>query len=115
MLVPLTIIGVPFECTLDYVGPLVKTARGHQYILVIVDYVTRYPEAIPLWAEVSKGIAWGLFHLFSRVGIPNEILTDQGTEFMSRLMKDLCALLQIKQIWTSVFFPQTDRLIEQFN
>jgi transposase InsO family protein len=49
------------------------------------------------------------------VGIPNEILTDKGTEFMCRLMKDLCALLQIKQIRISVFHPQMDGLIERFN
>lgn len=84
-------------------------------MLVIVDYATRYPKAIPLRTAVSKGIAWELFHGFSRVGIPNEILTDQGAEFMSRLMKELCALLQIKQIRTSVFHPQTDGLVERFN
>eukprot|EP00063_Salmo_salar_P085398 XP_014060233.1 PREDICTED: trace amine-associated receptor 1-like [Salmo salar] len=63
---------------MDIVRPLVKTARGHRYILVMVDYASRYPEAIPLRAAVSKGIAQELFHLFSRVGIPNEILTDQA-------------------------------------
>ena len=64
---------------------------------------------------VSKGIARELFHLFSQVGLPHEILTDQGTEFMSCLMKELCALLQIKQIQTSVFHPQTDGLVRRFN
>jgi transposase InsO family protein len=64
---------------------------------------------------VFTGIARELFNLFSRVGIPNEILTNQGTEFMSRLMKELCALLQIKQIRTSVFHPQMDGFVEHFN
>jgi IS30 family transposase len=76
---------------MDIVRPLVKMARGNRYILVIVDYATRYPEAISLRVAVSKGIAREMFHLFSRVGIPNEILTDQGTEFMSHLMKDVCS------------------------
>jgi len=43
---------------MDLVGPLPKSARGHQYILVILDYATRYPEAIPLCTMASKGIAW---------------------------------------------------------
>ena len=48
-LVPLPIIGVPFErVAKDLVGLLVKTVRGHQYILVIMDSATRYPEAILL-------------------------------------------------------------------
>ncbi len=48
-LIPLPIIEVPFECIgMDLVGPLPKSARGHKHILVIVDYSTRYPEAVPL-------------------------------------------------------------------
>jgi len=92
---------------MDLVGPLPKSARGHQYILVILDDATRYPEAIPLRTMASKGIARELM-MFSRVGIPEEILTDQGTPFMSRIMKDLCTLMNITHLRTSVYHPQTD-------
>ncbi|MGL5226167.1 MAG: hypothetical protein ACRC8Q_12735, partial [Aeromonas sp.] len=61
---------------MDLVGPLPKSSRGHEYILVIMDYATRYPEA---QKATSKAIAKELFLMFSRVGIPMEILTDQGT------------------------------------
>ncbi|KAL1261365.1 hypothetical protein QQF64_006630 [Cirrhinus molitorella] len=115
-LIPLPIIEVPFErIGMDLVGPLPKSARGHEHILVIVDYATRYPEAVPLRKATAKAIAQELFLLFSRVGIPAEILTDQGTPFMSRLMADLCRLLQVKQLRTSVYHPQTDGLVERFN
>ncbi len=115
-LIPLPIIEVPFEqIGMDLVGPLPKSARGHEHILVIVDYATRYPEAIPLRKATSKAIAQELFLLCSRVGIPSEILTDQGTPFMSRLMADLCRLLQVRQIKTTVYHPQTDGLVERFN
>ncbi len=115
-LIPLPIIEVPFErIGMDLVGPLPKSARGHEHILVIVDYAARYPEAITLRKATAKNIAQELFMLFSRVGIPAEILTDQGTPFMSRLMADLCRLLQVKQLRTTVYHPQTDGLIEQFN
>uniref|UniRef100_A0A9J7ZK80 ribonuclease H n=1 Tax=Cyprinus carpio carpio TaxID=630221 RepID=A0A9J7ZK80_CYPCA len=56
-----------------------------------------------------------LFLLSSRVGLPAEILTDQGTPFMSRIMADLCKLLKVRQIRTSVYHPQTDGLVERFN
>ncbi len=115
-LIPLPIIEVPFErIGMDLVGPLPKSARGHEHILVVVDYATRYPEAIPLRKATSKAIAQELFLLCSRVGIPAEILTDQGTPFMSRTMADLCRLLQVKQLRTSVYHPQTDGLVERFN
>ncbi len=108
-LIPLPIIEVPFErIGMDLVGPLPKSARGHEHILVVVDYATRYPEAIPLRKATSKAIAQELFLLCSRVGIPAEILTDQGTPFMSRTMADLCRLLQVKQLRTSRV-PPADR------
>ncbi|KAI2653740.1 Retrovirus-related Pol polyprotein [Labeo rohita] len=115
-LIPLPIIEVPFEqIGMDLVGPLPKSARGHEHILVVVDYATRYPEAVPLHKATAKNIARELFLLFSRVGLPSEILTDQGTPFMSRLMADLAHLLKVKQIRTSVYHPQTDGLVEKFN
>ncbi len=115
-LIPLPIIEVPFErIGMDLVGPLPKSARGHEHILVIVDYATRYPEAIPLQKATAKAIAHELFMLCSRVGIPAEILTDQGTPFMSQLMADLCRSLKVKQLRTTVYHPQTDGLIERFN
>ncbi|KAJ8375046.1 hypothetical protein SKAU_G00056260 [Synaphobranchus kaupii] len=115
-LIPLPIISIPFSrIGMDLVGPLPKSARGYQYILVILDYATRYPEAIPLRTMASKGIARELVMLFSRVRIPEEILTDQGTPFMSRIMKDLCKLMNITQLRTSVYHSQTDGLVERFN
>lgn len=63
----------------------------------------------------SKAIAQEMFLRFRRVGIPIEILTDQGTPFMSRLMADLCNQLKVKQLRTSVNHPQTDGLVKRFN
>lgn len=100
---------------MDLVGPLPKSAKGHQYILVLVDYATRYPEAVPLRKATTKAVARELFLLFSRVGIPKDLLTDQGTPFVSCLMADLCSLLQVHHLRTSVYHPQTDRLVERFN
>uniref|UniRef100_A0A8C5Q1T7 Gypsy retrotransposon integrase-like protein 1 n=1 Tax=Leptobrachium leishanense TaxID=445787 RepID=A0A8C5Q1T7_9ANUR len=115
-LIPLPVIDVPFErIAMDIVGPLEKSARGHQYILVILDYATRYPEAVPLRKANARNIARELVQVFARVGIPKEILTDQGTPFVSRLMKELCHLLKIQALKTSVYHPQTDGLVERFN
>ena len=115
-LIPLPIIETPFSrIAMDIVGPLPKSARGHRYILVIMDYATRYPEAIPLRTASAKAIAHELFILFSRVGICDEIITDQGTCFMSRVLKLLYDWLKVKRVRTSVYHPQTDGLVERFN
>ena len=115
-LIPLPIIETPFSrIGMDIVGPLPKSSRGHRYILVILDYATRYPEAIPLRSATGKVVAREMFLLFSRVGLPEGILTDQGSCFMSKVMKCLCQSLKVKQIRTSVYHPQTDGLVERFN
>ncbi len=113
---PLPLMEVPFErIGMDLIGPLERSARGHRFALVLVDYATRYPEAVPLRSISAKSVAEALFRLISRVGIPKEILTDQGTAFMSRTLKELYELLGIKSIRTSVYHPQTDGLVERFN
>lgn len=96
------------------VGPLPKSARGHQYILVMLDYATRYPEAIPLRKATAKQVVKVLFLLSSRVGISKEILTDQGTPFMSNIVKEMSNLLRIQQLRTSIYHPQTDGLVQRF-
>src|SRR4029434_2555654 len=78
------VIEVPFtRIAMDIVGPLERTQGGYKYILVICDYATRYPEAFPLRRVTARPIAQALLQLFSRVGIPKEIITDQGTAFLS--------------------------------
>ena len=79
-----------------------------------MDYATQYPEAVPLRNISAKSVAQALFQIFSRVGIPKEILTDQGTSFMSRTLRELYELFGIQSIRTSVYHPQTDGLVERF-
>ncbi len=100
---------------MDLIGPLERSARGHRFALVLVDYATRYPEAVALRNISAKSVAESLFSMISRVGIPKEILTDQGTAFMSRTIRELYELLGIKSVRTSVYHPQTDGLVERFN
>ncbi len=100
---------------MDLIGPLERSARGHRFALVLVDYATRYPEAVALRNISAKSVAEALFSMISRVGIPKEILTDQGTAFMSWTIRELYGLLGIKSVRTSVYHPQTDGLVERFN
>ena len=66
---------------MDVVGLLPTTASGNQYILVICDYATRYPAAYPLQTFTAPKVAENLVDFFSLHGTPQEILTDQGTNF----------------------------------
>ena len=115
-MIPLPIIREPFErIAMDIVGPLPRSRTGNRYILVICDYSTRYPEAVPLRTIDAEHVAKELIMFFSRVGIPREILTDQGANFTSGLLAELYRLLKIQPIKTSPYHPQTDGLVERFN
>ena len=114
-LVPLPVIEEPFtRIAMDIVGPLPRSSTGNKYILVVCDYATRYPEAIPMRTVDAEHVAEELVTMFARVGVPREILTDQGTNFMSKLLAELYNLLHIHPIRTSPY-PQTDGLVERFN
>ena len=112
-LVPLPIIDEPFSRIA--MGPLPRSRSGKKYILVICDYATRYPEAVALKSIEAECIAEELMKLFTRVGVPQEILTDQGSNFTSQLLAELYRLLHIRPIKTSPYHPQTDGLVERFN
>lgn len=87
-LIPLPIISIPFEhIGMDLIGPIPKSARGLDYILVILDYGTIYPRQSSYRKpppETSRGV-----------------ITNQGMPFMSLLMNDLCWLLQVKHLRSS--------------
>lgn len=91
------------------------TDRGNRYILTMVDYATRYPEAVALKSVEAETVAEALVTLFSRVGIPAEILSDQGSQFLSGVMKETSRLLSMSQLVTTPYHPMCNGLVEKFN
>lgn len=115
-MVPMPVIGTLFQCiAMDVVRPLLKTASGNQYVLVICDYATQYRAAYPLQTFTAPNVAERLIDFFSLHGIPSKILTDQETNFTSVLLKELYQLLGVKAITTSQYTSQTDELVGRFN
>ena len=111
------LIDVPFQrIAVDIVGPMFpRTDRGNKYILTIVDYATRFPEAVPLPSIEAERVAEALVNVFTRVGIPKEILTDMGSQFTSGVMQEVSRLLSIRQMTTSPYHPACNGLCERFN
>ena len=86
--------GFPFErIAMDIVGPLPKTERGNRYLLVVVDYYTRWPEAYAIVLQDAHSIASKLVtEYFARYGAPYSIHSNQGANFESNLMRNLLFL-----------------------
>ncbi|KAK7113091.1 uncharacterized protein [Littorina saxatilis] len=100
----------------DIIGPIKPMSESKkQYILTMVDYATRYPEAVALKDIRADTVAEALFEMWTRLGIPDEVITDQGTQFTSNLMKEVNQFLSIKHKMTTPFHPQANGLVERFN
>ena len=111
-MIPLPLIKKPFQrIAMDIIGPFLRSNNGNKYILTICDYAMRYLEAIPIPNTEAITIAKELVSVIARVGIPDKILTDQGSNFMSRLLQEMYLLLNISRLRTSPYHPQTDGLM----
>ena len=80
-----------------------------------MDYATRYPDAVPLKSISTEAVAEALVDMYSRLGVPEEILSDMGTQFVSECMAEVSRLLSIKQLTTSPYHPMCNGLVEKFN
>ena len=110
-------IDVPFKrVAVDLVGPIFPPSNaGHRYILTFIDYANRYPEAIPLKNISTESVAEALVGIYSRVGVPEEVLSDLGTQFISDCMKEVSRLLSIRHLTTTPYYPICNGLVEKFN
>ena len=113
----LPVIDVPFSrVAIDIIGPISPvSARGARWVLTVVDVATRYPEAVPLRSITTEAIAEALVEVFSRTGLPDEILSDNGSQFTSDVMRQVCRMLSISQLHSSVYHAEGNGLVERFN
>ena len=108
---------IPFQrIAVDLVGPIYPpTDRKNRYILTIVDYATRYPEAVALPGIETERVAEALVDVFSRVGVPREMLSDMGSQFTSELIGEVSRLLSMRQLTTTPYHPMCNGFVEKFN
>ncbi len=100
----------------DLVGPIVPSSEaGYRYILTVMDYATRYPEAEVLKKIDAVTVAEALIRIFCRIGFPHEMLTDRGTQFMSDILMEVNRLLSVKHLRTTAWHPMCNGLVERFN
>ena len=100
---------------MDIMGPLPTTARQKRFLLIVVDYFTRWIELFPLKSTTSIEVSKILMNeVFSRYRLPKHIVSDNGPQFISNLFKNFCNTLRIKQNLTANYHPQSN-MTEQVN
>ena len=107
----------PWErIAMDILGPLPVTEEGNRYLLVVSDFFTKWPEAFALKDHRAETIASKLVDdVICRHGVSRVIHTDQGMDFESNLIKNMCQLLEIEKTRTIAYHPESDGLVERLN
>ena len=109
-------VGGPFHRVGVDVLQLPLTESGNKYIVVFLDYLTKWVEAFAVQDQSAETIARLLVEeIICRHGAPQELLSDRGANFLSNLIQEVCEILKIRKVNTSGYHPQTDGLVEKFN
>jgi transposase InsO family protein len=100
---------------IDLVGPLPES-EGMVYLLTIIDRFTRWPEAIPIPNAHTTTIAKHFIrHWIARFGVPEDITSDRGPQFTSRLWAQVNKLLGIATAHTTAYHPQANGMVERLH
>ena len=100
---------------MDIIGPLPITERNNQYIIVIVDYFTKWVEAEPLATVTSKDVIYFLSRVFARHGTPQVVTTDNGPQFNSELTRIFLDLYDVYIHFSTTYHPETNGMTENRN
>ena len=110
-------VGAPMErMAMDILTFKEETDQGNTCVLVISDYFTKWVEAFAMPNHTAITVADVLVtEVFTRIGLPLVLHSDQGQEFQSQLMEELYKLLEIGRTRTAPYHAQSDGLLERFN
>ncbi|MEG0619293.1 MAG: reverse transcriptase domain-containing protein [Bacilli bacterium] len=101
---------------MDVIGPLPKTEKGNKYIVIAIDSTTRWPEAKAIKKKTAHEISKFIYEKVYLIhGAPEEIITDQGKEFMNETVSLLCQKINSKKSKTSAYNPKCNGTAERFN
>ena len=100
---------------LDIIGPL-PISENQRYCVTLIDRYTRWPEAIPVPDITAATVAFAVYNSWiSRFGVPESIVTDQGTQFESQLFTELSQLLGFQRLRTASYNPKCNGMLERWH
>ena len=93
-----------------------KSHTGNRYGVMLVDYLTKWPEVFATSDQTALTIA-KLFveQIVCRHGAPAQLLSDREAAILSHLLMEICELLGVEKLNSTAYHPQTDGLAERFN
>ena len=106
----------PWELVAIDILKVPMSSKGNQYLLVAQDYFSKWPFAKALPDQKAVRIVQTLRDdMFSLVGPPQKLHSDQGQNFESHILSDLCKAFGVKKSHTTPYHPMGDGLVERMN
>ncbi|GJZ26748.1 reverse transcriptase domain-containing protein [Tanacetum coccineum] len=99
---------------IDFMGPF-PSSRGNKYILVAVDYLSKWVEAKALPTNDARVVVKFLKSLFSRFGAPRAIISDRGTHFCNDKFARVMSKYGVTHRLSTPYHPQTSGQVEVTN
>lgn len=116
LLQSIPVVGLWHTVGVDILGPLPMTPRKFRYVLVFSDYYSKFPICVPVKDITATTVAEAMLHeVFLRYGKPRRLLSDHGSQFLSKMVQEMCKMRNIAKIQSTSYHPQTDGLVERFN
>lgn len=117
LLKPVKPPALPFEKVgIDLLGPFPKSSTGRRWIIVCVDYLTRYTETAALTSATAADVSCFLLHsVILRHGAPRVVISDRGRQFTADVVEDLLRLCGSTYRHSTPYHPQTNGLTERTN
>ncbi|KAD2806207.1 hypothetical protein E3N88_39584 [Mikania micrantha] len=99
---------------IDFMGPF-PSSQGNRYILVAIDYVSKWVEAQALSTNDARGVVGFLKSLFCRFGTPKALISDRGTHFCNAQLEKVLARYGVTHRVSTAYHPQTSGQVENAN
>ncbi|GJR71410.1 reverse transcriptase domain-containing protein [Tanacetum coccineum] len=99
---------------IDFIRPFLKSHK-FEYILVAVDYVSKWPKAQALPTNDDRVVITFLKKLFCRFGMPKALISDRGTHFCNKIMEKTMKRYEVNHRFSTSYHPQTSGQVENTN
>jgi hypothetical protein len=109
-------LGTPFErIAIDVAGPFARSDQGNRYLLIAMDYFTKWPEVYPIPNQEASTVAENLVtNFFCRFGVPRELHSDQGHNFEAHVLQEVLQRLGVSKMRTTPLHTQSDGMVERY-
>jgi transposase InsO family protein len=99
----------------DILGPFPRAVGEYRYLFVAIDKFTKWPEATPVVSITQSAVVAFLKSIVCRFGVPSRIITDNGTQFTSRIFQEYCEGIGTQLCFASVAHPRSNGQVERAN